>query len=68
VAQQTAAMSRAGLDPAKLQDPKALSTFLDRFLTADDAANSGGNPMLALFSSGQNDGTTAGGGLLNLLV
>jgi hypothetical protein len=72
---QLTALTRAGFDPAKLQDPKALKAFIDRFLAASDrqnaAASGQSNPLLALFAPG---GASTGGsatgslGLVNLLV
>jgi hypothetical protein len=68
---QLTALTRAGFDPAKIQDPKALRAFIDRFLAANDrqnaAASGQGNPLLALFAPSDSSG---GGslGLVNLLV
>jgi hypothetical protein len=70
--QQLAAMKRAGLDPAKLQDPAQLEKFVTRYLAKVGMEQAGAQPSLVsmLFQNdaGAADASGGGAGLVNLLA
>jgi hypothetical protein len=71
--QQLAAMKRAGLDPAKLQDPAQLEKFVTRYLLKVGMDQAATQPSLVsmLFQSGDSgasDPSASGGSLVNLLA
>jgi hypothetical protein len=70
--QQLAAMKRAGLAPAKLQDPAQLEKFVTRYLVKTGMDQAAAQPslvsMLFQSDSATSDPSASGGSLLNLLA